>query len=573
MELGEHRPKLIQRLERRIDSAGDVEFSAIAEVLRRLGRFHTPARPGAQIDRWRSINLAAGKGPESTGLRLLMLNGLILDGRDNAHARRGLRLAAGDAEPEVRAASAVLAAKLGDEGTLAELLADADAQVRAAAAIDAALAGRKGCIEKIAGIFAKPETDAELAAAAFALARLAPAEFAAPIAGQIEKARQDDKQALLEQLLYVATLLDKRAVGPAVVNVFRSAQRGKTAPPAMALVAAGRLRLHAARRFVVEPVFVVLRRDRDKLTVRDAQTLAAATNAARRFGMLRKLYAACMKMLWHPGTSQAMIFCAEALTVPASASPASGDGLEEVALAPAEAVEILRRAAAYAGTPVPSAAAAVALFKLAPDEAEEALRIACGSETWLAGDYVAWNLARAGRHRRQATRIAAKFIGPEVYDKGVRTAGAILLASLARGTDQAGRVADAIEGRLRRQRDRFAAGSYQCALLTLGRGEYAADVAELVRSDAFPKRRALTALLLAGEPAGFDLVFGAERLDAARIDSFLTGRLMARVYAAVAADLPGFDMDAPRRVRHWQCQILRDFYLIHRPAILAKMRQ
>ena len=112
----------------------------------------------------------------------------------------------------------------------------------------------------------------------------------------------------------------------------------------------------------------------------------------------------------------------------------------------------------------------------------------------------------------------------------------------------------------------------RCALLTLGRRQHAGAVTELARSDTFPKRRALTALVLAGEPAGFDLVLGSERLDAARIDSFLTGRLMGRVYAAVVAEMPGFDIDAPQHVRHWQCRIVRDFYLIHRRAILDRMR-
>lgn len=571
VELGKDRPALVERLAGRLDSAGDMEFSAIAEVLRQLGLFHAPDRPGRQIDRWRAINLSSARGLGSAGVRLLMLNGIILDGRDNDHVRRALRRAAGDEAAEVRAASAVLAARLGDDAALTTLLADGQAQVRAAAAVDAALAGRKACVGKIAGMFDRADGDEEISAAAYALASLDGEEFAAALAERIRKAHADGSGALLERLLYVGTLSEKHAVAPAMVEVLARAKSRESLPPAMALVAAGRLRLEAARPFAYQAISAVLRRDESKLTMGDARTLAAAVKAAHRFGRMPKLFAVCMEKLWHPGTSQAMIFCAEALgDLPSM--PASPAAPEELALTREAAMEVLRRAAGYEGTPVPSAAAAVALFRLAPDRADEALRAACESETWLAGDYVAWHLARAGPHRQQAMRVAADFLAPGVYNKGVQTAGAMLLAMLARRTDQAGAAAGAIEARLAAERDPFVAGSCRCALLILGRRRHADEVAELARSDTFPKRRALTALLLAGEPAGLDLLLGGERLDAGRIDSFLSGRLMARVCAAVAPELPAFDMDAPPDVRRWQCRILRDFYLIHRRSILAKMR-
>ena len=46
---------------------------------------------------------------------------------------------------------------------------------------------------------------------------------------------------------------------------------------------------------------------------------------------------------------------------------------------------------------------------------------------------------------------------------------------------------------------------------------------------------------------------------------------MARVYSALAPDLPVVDVDAPLPVRHWQGRALRDYYLIRRRAILDRM--
>ncbi len=581
VEVAKRRPELIELLERRLGSAGDEQFEGIARVLEELKRFHTPQRDGEVIDRLRAVRFNEAPGPAGLGERLGELTGLTLDGRDNAHVRGVLELAPGDAEAEVRAASAVLAARLGNDRALGRLLADAAPRVRAAAAMDAGLAGRIECIEKIAGIFESAEGDDEIAAAAYALARLAPRRYGKPIAARAVKAWEAGEEVLLERLLYVATLLKQDVAGPAIVTILNGAARKGEDPPAMALVAAGRLKLAAARASVERVLAGVLARKRDELTVGDAQMLAAAASAARRLGLSDGASLKVIRELWYPTTEQAMILTVEALA--AGAERDSGDG------APREDIaQALQQAAGYEladpddpqrkiRTPVASAAAAVALFRLAPDRAEDALRAACASETWLAGDYVAWNVARADARRQEASRIATTFTGPGVYDDGVRTAGAILLALLARGTDRADEAAAAVErklagGPLGARPDAFAAGSYKCALLMLGRGEFAGEVASLARSGFFPKRRALAALMLAGEAAGLDVVLAAARFDPETMDSFLTGRLMARVYAAVAAELPAFDVAAPPRARHWQCRLLRDFYLIHRVSILDRMR-
>ncbi|MHC4716224.1 MAG: hypothetical protein ACYS5V_04585, partial [Planctomycetota bacterium] len=119
------------------------------------------------------------------------------------------------------------------------------------------------------------------------------------------------------------------------------------------------------------------------------------------------------------------------------------------------------------------------------------------------------------------------------------------------------------------ENDPFVAGAYQCALMFLGRGDFDRDVAELSYTDTFPKRRALTALMLRRNAAGFDRVLAGKRPEPDAIDSFLSGRLMARVYRALAPELTAVDVDAPASVRYWQCGLLRDDYLIHRSSILA----
>jgi len=227
---------------------------------------------------------------------------------------------------------------------------------------------------------------------------------------------------------------------------------------------------------------------------------------------------------------------------------------------------------------VASAAAAVGLFRLSPDRALEALRNACASPVWLAGDYVAWHLGRDEARCLQAWEVARRLFGPGVYSDSARAAAAVLLSMLARNTGRAEVVARALEERFARQKrrsdaDPYLRGAYACALLTLGRRDLADEVRTLVESTAFPARRGLTALVLAGEAAGFDHVLAGDSFDPARMDSFLTGRLMARVYASVVPDMPAFDVEAPAAVRAWECRLLRDHYLIHRRAILGRMRR
>ena len=543
------RPAFLRRLEAALDSPDDARFAAAAEALGRIKRFPPPGRGGDCQDRLWRVKLAAGGDPQSIALRLVSVHELVRAGRDNEHARAALALAAGDAEPEVRAAAALLAARLGDDAALTKLLGDKEASVRAAAALDAALAGRTALTGPIAKVFQNAQADAEKADAAYALARLAPGDYAGQIAQAVVQAQREGKDELLGKLLHVAALpkmydpalaglreqdLKADTTAAAVMQVFRFAGGGGKSPPHMALVAAGKMQLVTARPHVLAVIKGIVDADKSKLTTADAQRLAAAVNAAGRLDAAPPTFAGVMKELWHPRTGLAMILSAEAL---AQAGPGPAMTSDQI-------VALLTQAAGQEGTSLQAAAAAVAIFRHAPDKAAEHLRTACESQAWLVG---------------------------------VTSAGAMLLAMLARGTARAPGAEKAMLDRLRGgplgpERDPYLAGSYKCALLALGHQEFADETVAMVRTSDFPRSRGLTALLLAGRAEGLDLVLGAAAGSAEEIDSVLTGWLMCRVYPAVVEGLPPYDIDAPAAVRLWQCRILRDYYLIHRRAILDRMR-
>lgn len=562
-----HRPELIERIESRLDSAGDVQFSAMVDVLNRLGKFHTPCRKGEQIDRLYLIKFAArppAGDEQSVEVRQILLHRIILEGRDNVHVREALRLSACDASAAIRSDAALLAGRLGDDKTLSVLLADAAPQVRASAAIDAALAGRTACTGDILRIFDAPGGDEELAAAAYALARMS-GTGASQIAGAVLSAYKAGKDDLTDKLLNVLSLTEKNTAGPAVMELLKDSQRRGRVPPASALIAAGKLELAEAAPYVQAAVTDLIAR-RDELTVGDTVKLAAAVNAAGRLKLQPEIFVEVMENLWHPETSLAMILSAEALSEHAShlKSENRKSKIENL-------LSVLRRGAERSDTPAPAAAAAAAMFALAGQEADKSLQTACESETYLAGDYVTWNLTRSGDP--DAWRIGKMFFGPGIYNKAVRANGTILLALLARRTTKADSLAEIIESRLIGQTDQFAAGSCHCALLILNRRRYIDKVAALTESESFGRRRILTALALAGAPTGFDHVFAGGKFNPGRIDSYLTGLLMCRVYSAVAEEMPAFDLDADGHIRYWQCRIWRDYYLIHRRSILGRIQQ
>ncbi len=558
------RPALIRRLERTLDTPEDIHFSAVVDVLSRCGRFDTPDRRGAHRDRYAVISLAATDRTDGAlRQRLIWLQKLTLAERDNTHVRRGAALAAEDPSAEVRAAAGALVARLGDDGLLRQLLGDADADVRAVAAIDAGVAERSACAPALAAMLAEPRTDSDLAAAAYALARLQPKARGKRIAAAIDAACRAGKADLLDKLLVAAALLDRDVAAPAVTGVLDHYRSAGKAPPAMAIVAGGKIGLDSLAQRLPAIVDGLLARG-DEITVGETVVLAAAMKAGHRLKMPPDIFIKAIRKFWDPRIAAAMILAAEAL-----GDRAAGDN--------AEAAELLATAIHDRRAPVAAAAAAVALFKLKPGEATEHLRTAVESPPGLTADYVAWNLPRAG-HGPYAQVIAAKFFAPREYNNAVRCAGAMLVAMFARGGPEAGQARDLIGrrlvgGPLGGETDPVVRGSYQCALLMLGDRCLTQRVAMLRTGQAISRRRVLTALALTGCEEGFDHVLARARFHPSMVDGYLAGRLMMRMYAALAPRMPALDIDAPAAVRYWQARICREYYLTHRRTILEGLRK
>ena len=562
------RPELVARLECALDSESDRMFSGAAEVLIRVRQFDVPRRRGEHLDRYWSVNLAVATGPtpSSRRTRVVALHDLLLAGRDNVYVRGAAARAGEDEDPKLRGAAAPLGARLGDDALLGKLLGDDDPDVRALAAASAGLAARKGLIDPIEALFDTPAVPSDRVAAADALARLDPKRFAPDICKAIVAAAEAPDQAeMLDHLLAAAPLLGADAAGETVLGVLKTFRSRKRPPPAMALIAASRMELTGARELLPGIIDDLIARG-DDIKVGQAAVLAAAVRAAHQLKLPPATFTRVIKTFWDPRMAPAIIHAAEAL----------GDLGDP---ADADLLELLATAAEDDRAPVPSAAAAVALFKLEPGASRtfDILRAACDSSDGLAGDYIAWRLPRT-RHADHARFVTARLMASDVYSDSVRSTAAMLLAMMARGTPEADRAAALIGARaatLARNMEAkpTVAGTYECALAILGRSEAAETLQFYLAGDVFPRRRVLTALLLTGQAGGFDHVLARPGYHAETIDAYLAGRLMWRVYDDLGARLPAFDIAAPRHVRHRQGRLCRDDYLIHRKAILESLRK
>jgi len=560
-------PELVQRIERKLDSADDVQFSAMVEVLNRLGLFDVPGRRGYQIDRYRQITFATSRtNPTGTDVKRLMLHGIILDGRDNKYVRKTLQLALHDAVADIRSQAAILAARLKDSAALKRLLGDVDPAVRASSAIDAGLAGLKDCSDAMWRLLKGAQDDEEIAAVAYGLSRLEPNRLSQEIVEKIKEARERANSALLGKLLYVASLLKDKSTEETVAKMLEESLQEKKSPALMAIIAAGRIKPVTSKNTIKRIIDDIIAR-RAEFTFADASALTAAVKAGDEVGLPADLFVDVMEQLWHPATTLAMIFSAEALARRQGSFTAEQRD---------KVLKVLNEAVNRTDTPVASAAAAVAIFRIAPAEAIESLRTACESENCLAGDYVAWNLAQSDS--REVWTIAKSFLAPDEYNSSVKSVGAMLIASLARRSGPAQQVAEGIKSRLEQspyidQAAPFLAGTYRCALLMLTREEYRDVVIALLQSRGFPKFRAIWALVAAGEPMGFDMVFAETRFRPSEIDFYLGRSLVYMLYSKVIPQMPVYDVQAPLVVRYWQCRLCRDYYLIHRATIISRISQ
>jgi len=260
------------------------------------------------------------------------------------------------------------------------------------------------------------------------------------------------------------------------------------------------------------------------------------------------------------------------------------------------AIEMLRLAADYVApatspattgparwivTPLPSAAAAAALWRLSPADGADYVKRAAAGPSALPGDWLAWNIAAAGGTGafslglemlpgQPATSPAMTTQPVDMYNKNLRATGAMLLALAAGSDEQSAMATGRIEHYLAGETDLFQAGAYKCALLVLGRGEYRPAVRELLATRQFSRRRALTALLVVGNQSGFDWLLipaGPAGLSDSDLAELLTGKALAEVLAACAPDLPvppAWVGQAGGDLLDWRMRILRYTYAVTR---------
>jgi hypothetical protein len=301
-------------------------------------------------------------------------------------------------------------------------------------------------------------------------------------------------------------------------------------------------------------------------------------------------------------------------------------------VAVSEALETLRLAAMYqppedANDPdfalaVPSAAAAVALWvrepsasftlnKASPTSAEAdatdlGTRFDANSTAYLVyltscsehqfpPDYISWHLAHSGRPEAFDLSMNLLPLPPDPrdpnskrgfrnYSVNSRETAAMLLALSARTPEQkkaaVARITSRLEGGpLGAPTNFYEIGTYQCALMILGDANFRPNVEALLATGAFPVRRAITALCIAGASdanaarSALDWLLWDVRASTDEIADILIGTGLDEVLRVLVPDLPTVDAAAGDDLRNWQVRIMQDYYRIHREKIRFERRQ
>jgi hypothetical protein len=605
-------PRTADRLVAALDTDDDVQFFAIVRALNAAGLFATPDRNPIYIDRAQAIEL---EGIKDAQTRRLLLAQFIRSRRDNRYVRRAMRLAARDNEVEIRTRSALLAAMLGDDAVLRALLSDKAPPVRAAAALDAGIARRGALAKSIASLL----NDSEMVAAssaAFALARLNPQKYSQQIC-KLLLATAD--RTLRDRLLHVATVLNNDEARSALRATFQQARTNKKFPAPMAMLAAGKLRLAEAAKDVRA---VLAAATQDPKDVSILQVHAALEAAAALEVPVRKEANAICRTWWGSRGSLMLISAARLL----GAQAVMNHGQNRDAPTLQECKRTLMQAARYSSpmrpgpatapaatlTPVPSAAAAVACWTIAPsaktfqvtDKTDElrqpsphpdsagafVVMDAARADTTLAGDYIAWHLWRTGRP--EAFELGLKMLPPldapqplRVHNENLRGTGAMLLALSAHTARQKRTVTERITsrlvgGRLGGEDSYILAGTYRCALLALssnleaqgqaGRKDLVRSVRQQRDSGGHPLRTAITALCAAGETEVLEWLLVNTQISTEDLAYWMVYKGLGEVLAFYADRLPTVDAAAGNRIRLWQTRILQDYYAIHGESIRLK---
>ncbi len=587
-------PRTLARLERRLTSDDDAKFLAAARVLNMIGQFSIPSRDTETIDRWWAIQMA--HTADANVRRTIIWEACILD-RDDRFLRRLLATAAGDGEEEIRALSAILAAKLADDATLERLLADESAEVRAIAAIDAGIAGRKELLERAYAGRAEPDSyaaDCMLYALALVGSDLAAPAVCENLARLTSAGEDDQARPSLDRNLLIAGMLLDSSVTDAVMDLFEAyADSGRHVPP-IAMVVAARRGMTDTAPHVRNVLRAAMSSDR-RAPVTGGQ-LWAALEAAEALNMpVRQEVYEIVKWLWGSQLEDVMVTAARVLgrqadlpqDVPDEPVPSTVEGPTRegcITLLRGKATWLLREQIPgqpdeLHRTPLASASAALALWRLRTPLAEDYIRHTAWSRFTLPGDYVAWHIAMEGpaAGMELGMNMLPALEAPHelrVYNNNERAAGAMLLALSARTDQQRADAARRISSRLiggqfGGEDDRHVRWAFMCALTITGDRTYLGHLSALLSVTEFPRHRLLTALLVAGDSRGMDWLLWNAQLSDASVISLLIDRRIDEVLWAVAPELPRIERAASQDIRIWQARILRDTYAIRHADILS----
>ncbi len=590
----EAHPAIIGRMEAALDGASDRQFFSLVRALQLLGQFESPGRDPVHIDRLHAYEIAKNPSLKARGMFFVEL---LTGGRDNQYVREALQDAAADPNDDIRAMAGMLAARLGDDAALGKLLGDDDPNVVQAAAIDAGLTGRKAVLGDINRLLADANDDGRLSGGAYALASLDAKAAAGKLPALLNRAIDANKPDLRDRLLYVMGTLDDPATADAVIEtITRNEQTGQY-PPAAALLAAGRRKLTRAapaiRRVLVGAVGAP-----KGLLVRQVHAAILAADDLK-LPVRKEVHDICRKLwTWRPGfrlmLTDAARVLGKQLTVPQNDDPN--------APSPVECARTLRRAidveypptTAPSGearpssrhTPLPSAAAAVALWKFQTQQSVNLTMIPsfvmtpASDEVSLSGDHLAWNIGITGSKGAFELGLwllpALNDPNKRVYNNDARSTGAMLLA-VAAATPKtrkqaAERVRSRLEGGQLGGEDNFyVRGAYQCALAILGDPNSPAHVLGLLETEQFSQRRAITALTLAGEFRGIDWLLWNTQVDQEDMLLLLVDDQIGDVIADCLAPLPRISPAAGTDLARWQLLILRHAYAIRRPALKPRL--
>lgn len=564
-------PDSLRRFNAALDGADDRLFSALVLAMRMAGQFQVPGRTPEQIDRMWAIELESTRSesaPEvAARARWTLLLSVLRSQRDNAYVRRALGAGLADPSPSVRRLAARLAGRLGDGEALRRLLQDADSQVAGSAAAAAGVAGLSALRADLAGALASP--DVELASsAAFGLARLEGVRAAGAIAQRFAAATEASLRDRLGEILGELDAPEARAA------LAQALTASGTSPSAALLLAGARLNLDEARQAVLRVLARALEGDADLL---EAQLLAALQSAREMKMPLAGQALEILRRYWDPSASLTAIEAARLLGEQGASADAQLRG---------QLTQTLRQAAVfeyYSSTqpasqpirmPVASAAAAVALWELDVQLADDYVRSVAAADTTLPGDYVAWALGRLGRPAAfdlglamlppQRSSLRAVTGPARVYNDNERSAGAMLLALSAREEPQRLAARQRIEQRLKgpygNEDNFFVIGAYQCALLMLGRDDLRPTVLRLLATPDFPQRRAMTALLAVGEPTALDWLLETPDRSEQGVVFLLIQKGIGEVTQAAVPDLPRVSAAVDGEHRAWQVRRMQDVW-------------